>query len=125
MVERTSLTQVRRSAPRSWSLVSSTRSSGRTSATSSMYGDSMPGSMSKYLLAWSSSTAGANGRNDSRYLILRFMIDCVADERPVTERTRPELHPPLEESDDVAVGDRPRDPLRARRTGESFVGVAA
>ena len=96
-----------------------------------MYGDSMPGSMSKYLLAWSSSTAGANGRNDSRYLILRFMIDCIAGERasPMIERCPsargPELHAPLQESDDVAVGDRTGDAFGARRAGEALVGIAA
>ncbi len=42
-----------------------------------MYGLSCPGRISKYSSARSCSTDGANGRNDSRNLILRFITDCI------------------------------------------------
>ena len=45
----------------------------------------------------------------------------VADDRAVAERARAELHAPLQESDDVAVGDRTGDALGARRAGEPLV----
>ena len=49
----------------------------------------------------------------------------IADDRTVSERAGPELHPPLQEPDDVAVGDRGGDALGARRAGEALVRKAA
>ena len=49
--------------------------SSTTSATISMYGLSV--SCSNHSDTCSANTDGANGRNDSRYLILRFITDCI------------------------------------------------
>src|SRR5439155_253323 len=58
-----------------------------TSATSSMYGLSR--SSSKYSPTCSRRTDGANGRNDSRNLILRFITDCIAGDRASAMIDRP------------------------------------
>ena len=55
--------------------------SSRTGATSSMYGLSSFGRISKYSSTSSRSTAGANGRNDSRNLIFTFIVACILRER--------------------------------------------
>ena len=64
-----------------------------TSATSSMYGDSAV--RSKYSPARSSSTAGANGRNDSRNLTFWLIADCIEAKRasPRIERLPSERGP--------------------------------
>ncbi len=51
--------------------------------------------MSKYLSTSSRSTAGAKGRNDSRYLTLRFSVFCIEGERasPRIERAPSERGP--------------------------------
>ena len=62
------------------------RFDGWTSATSSMYG--LSPSSSNHSATCSRSTAGANGRNDSRNLIFRFITDCIFGDRasPMIER---------------------------------------
>ncbi len=78
-----------------------------------MYGLSTPSSSANYSCACASSTDGANGRNDSRNLILRFMTDCISGLRGSPRMLRgraprAELHPALEPADDLAVGQSAR-----------------
>src|SRR5215212_2903940 len=56
--------------------------------------------MSKYWPTSSRSTAGANGRNDSRYLTLRFSVFCIDG-----ERARPEFHAALHPADRLLLGE--------------------
>ena len=79
----------------------------------------------------SRSTLGANGRNDSRNLILRFICRLhrrrarVAEDAARAERARAELHAPLEPADDVAGGEQSRGGARAiRRIGAKTGGRA-
>src|SRR5438093_3036171 len=58
-----------------WAAVMAVRLDSTTGATNSMYG--LSASISKYLPTHSRKTEGANGRKDSRYLILRLITDCI------------------------------------------------
>ena len=88
----------------------------------SMYGLGM--SMSKNSLTRSSSTAGAKGRNDSRYLILRLIRDWLAGSRGSPRMLRaprargPNSIRPVTEADDVAGGQPARHLAGSRSSGD-------
>ena len=73
--------------------------------------------MSKYSDTRSASTAGANGRKDSRYLIFRFITDCIFVLRgsPIIEtgpkRPRAKLHSALDPTDDFPFLKEPRESI--------------
>ena len=84
-------------------------------------------SSSNHSATASSSTEGANGRNDSRRLILALRMRLhvgaarIADDRAVAERARAPFHAALKPADDLAVGDRRgRAPAQLCLVGDRF-----
>ena len=75
-------------------------------------GSAACGRISKYSSTRSCSTDGANGRNDSRNLIFRFITDCisraagVAQDAAAAQGPRAELHAALQPADDLLRGDQ-------------------
>ena len=92
-----------------------------TGATRSIYGLSVPGGKSKYSLVHSRRTAGAKGRNDSRNLIFRFIVDCICVLRASPRCSGAEcpgtkFHAPRKPAHDLAFVDQISDIV-----GELFV----
>src|SRR5215472_1486065 len=83
-----------------------------TGATSSMYG--LSHCRSKYSATRSLNTEGAKGLNDSRYLILRFITDCILEFPASPERSRPKFHPALKPPHDFSRSQLSRDIVKQR-----------